>query len=93
MTPAERTLRARTAAYTQWAKTPNRTARTANARAAANARFDQMVIDAHGELPPEEHAKCADAFRSAYYASLALKSAKARRANSGSTGNQQASTA
>ena len=52
-----------------------------------------MVIDAHGELPPEEHAKCAEAFRSAFYASLTLKSIKARRANAGTASNQKTSTA
>lgn len=93
MTPEQRTLRARAAAYAQWANTPNRAARTASARAKADARFDQMVIDAHGVLPPTEHAKCAEAFRKAFYASLALKSAKARRQAAKPANDQKATAA
>lgn len=83
MTPAERTLRARVAAHSQWAAEPDRTARTARARAAFEARFDRMVIDKLGVLPPAEHAKRAESYRKAYYAQLALKSARARAKKSG----------
>lgn len=79
MTPTERAQAGKLGAYVSWANTPNRTARTAPGRRAADAKFDQMVIDAHGVLPPEEHAKCAAAFRSAHYAEMALKSVRARK--------------
>lgn len=79
MTPAERTLRARAAAYAQWAADPDWSARTSKARAGFEARFDRMVVEKHGQLPPAEHAKYAEAFRRAHFASLAMKSAKARR--------------
>lgn len=82
MTPAERTLRAQAAVHTSWGNTPDRSARTANARAGMEAKFDQMVIDKHGVLPPAEHAKRAESFRKAYFAQLALKSARARAAKS-----------
>jgi hypothetical protein len=39
-TPAERSVRGRTAAHRMWAGTADRTARTANARAAFMARFE-----------------------------------------------------
>lgn len=51
-------------AYRKWAKTEDRTAATAPGRAAFNKRFE--------EFPDPEAA------RKAYYAELALKSAKAR---------------
>lgn len=93
MTPAERRLRASLAANTMWATTPNRTARTANARQAADDRFDRMVIEMHGELDGDEHAKRAAEFRRAFYASLALKSAKARREAAKPASGQKAAPA
>ena len=53
-----------------WAKTPDRTARTANGRAA----MDQKFLDQAGGDPIR-----AEHLRKAYYARLALKSAQARR--------------
>lgn len=82
MTPVERAMAGKAGAYKSWGNTANRTARTAPGRRAADAKFDQMVIDAHGVLPPEEHAKCAEAFRKAYYAELALKSVRSRKKKS-----------
>ncbi|HEY0640477.1 MAG TPA: hypothetical protein VGD67_22840 [Pseudonocardiaceae bacterium] len=78
-TPAERTLGARLAAHTSWARTPNRAARTANARAALAARFEAEV-DPDGTLPAAERAQRAESARRAFMARLALKSAQARRA-------------
>lgn len=69
-TPAERKLSAEIAAHTSWANTPNRTARTANARAA----LEQKFLDAaDGDPVRAEH------LRIAYYKRLALKSAASRR--------------
>lgn len=68
--PAERRLVAQIAAHASWAATPNRSARTAAARAALDARF---LAEANGDPIGAEH------LRKAYYARLALKSAQARR--------------
>ena len=83
MTPAERERAGRLGAYVSWANTPNRTTRTAPARQGFEARFDRMVIEKHGVLPPEEHAKCAAAFRAAYFAELTLKSLRSRKKRTG----------
>lgn len=68
-------LHARAMAHESWAKTENRTARTAPARAAAMARFEDPSI-----ADPAERAKRAESARKAYFTRLALASAKARRA-------------
>jgi len=77
-TPAERTRSARIAAHDSWANTPNRSARTAPARAALMAKFEAQV-DPDGTLPPDERARRAEHARKAHFARLALKSAQARR--------------
>lgn len=78
----ERRLRAQIAAYTSWANTADPTKRTEPARRAALARFERQV-DPDGVLPVEERQRRAAAAKSAYFASLALASAKARRRNAG----------
>lgn len=87
-TPNERALRARLAAHTSWANTPDRTARTAPARAGLMARFEAEV-DPDGTLPPAERARRAESARKAYYTRLALRPAQARRAKA--TGRRKAS--
>lgn len=69
-TTNERRLHARVAAHMSWANTPNRTARTAPARAALEAKF----LDAAGGDPIR-----AEHLRKAHFARLALKSAASRR--------------
>ena len=81
MRPTERSLAASIAAHESWAATPDRSARTAPARAALMARFEREV-DPGGILPPDERARRAEHKRKAYFQRLALKSAKARRARS-----------
>lgn len=76
--PAERALRARSAAYAKWAMTPDREAATAKARTAARNRFEKLV-DPDGTLPADERERRADMARRAFYADMARKSAKARR--------------
>lgn len=66
----ERRLHAQIAAHKGWALTPDRPARTAKARAARDAKF---LEQAGGDPVRAEH------LRKAYFASLALKSAVARR--------------
>lgn len=74
MTPTERSIRARIGAYSLHAQ--GRT-NTGPARDAFMARFEREV-DPDGVLPPRERAKRAKAARSAYFARLALKSARKR---------------
>src|SRR5829696_9208500 len=76
--PAERSLRARLAAYALHAQRDPRET-TANGRAAFLARFDREV-DPEGLLEPEERRRRAEQARRAYFTRLALASAKARRA-------------
>ena len=63
-------LRARVAAHESWARTTDRSARTAPARAALDARF---LADAGGDPVRAQH------LRKAYFARLALRSALSRR--------------
>jgi len=67
---SERSLAGRAAAHQSWANTPNRSARTAPARAGLDARF---LAEAGGD--PIR----AESLRKAHFAALALKSAKSRR--------------
>lgn len=70
MTNSERSLAASIAAHEGWARTEDRTARTAPARAALNAKF---LAEAGGDPVRAEH------LRKAHFKRLALASAKARR--------------
>jgi len=75
---AERSLRARLAAYALHAQRDPRET-TANGRAAFLARFDREV-DPEGRLEADERRRRAEQARRAYFTRLALASAKARRA-------------
>jgi len=77
LTPAERVLRARLAAYSLHAGRDSREV-TAPARKAFLARFEAEV-DPDGVLTPAERLRRADLARKAYFTRLALKSAQARR--------------
>lgn len=77
-TPAERRLAAQIAAHESWATTPDRTARTAPARAAMMAKFEQQA-DPDGKLSPAERARRAEHLRKAHFQRLALISAQSRR--------------
>jgi hypothetical protein len=76
--PEIRALRGRLAAYESWAKTTDRSARTAPARRAMLERFERQV-DPNNALTPAERAKRAEYARKAHFSRLALKSAEARR--------------
>jgi hypothetical protein len=78
LSPAERSLRARLAAYAMHARHDARRT-SANGRTAFLARFEREV-DPDGRLDPEERARRAEQARRAYFARLALAAAKARRA-------------
>ena len=86
MTPAERALRARMAAYTLHAKRDARET-TSAARAAFLDRFDRMV-DPDGTLSDTERQRRAAAARKAYFTRLALRSAQARRASAAGSSAQ-----
>ncbi|WP_369134229.1 hypothetical protein [Modestobacter sp. I12A-02662] len=75
---ADRSLIARLAAHESWANTADPSARTAPARRAMLDRFERQV-DPDGVLSPVERARRAGHARKAYFARLALRSAKARR--------------
>jgi len=75
----DRSQAARIAALTSWARTPDRTARTAAATRAWAKRFEKLV-DPEGIHPPEVRAQMADAARRAFYQRMARNSARARRA-------------
>lgn len=69
-TDSERRLAAQIAAHSSWAATVNRSARTANARAALDAKF---LDEAGGDPVRAAH------LRKCHFARLALKSAVSRR--------------
>lgn len=69
-TEFERRIQAQIAAHESWAATPDRSARTAPARQALEAKF---LDEAGGDPRRAEH------LRKAHYQRLALKSAQSRR--------------
>lgn len=82
LTPGERALRARIAAYASWANTPDRAARTKPGRDASMARFEREV-DPEGVLSPAERRIRAASARKAHFSRLAYRSARARRRKAG----------
>jgi hypothetical protein len=78
LTPSERSLRARLAVHTSWARTSDRSARTAPARRAALQRFERQV-DPDGMLLPVERAQRAEQAMRAHMSRMALRSVQARR--------------
>jgi hypothetical protein len=82
MVASERSILGRIGAHESWARTQDRSARTAPARAAFDARFEQQV-DPDGVLSQDERARRADHARRAHFQRLALKSAVARRKAAG----------
>jgi hypothetical protein len=80
--PELASTRGRLGAYESWARTDDRSARTAPARKAASERFEREV-DPDGKLAPAERAKRAEFARKAFFTRMALASAKARRRRRG----------
>lgn len=70
---------ARVLSLASWAKTTDRTARTANGRKANRERFLDLVDPGH-VLEPEERQRRADKARREWYAEMGRKSAASRRA-------------
>jgi hypothetical protein len=79
MNAEERRLRAQLGAEMSWAKTPDRTARTAPGSRAAEARFEKQAREMHPDAGEELIAKVAENLRRAYFRALGLKSATKRR--------------
>lgn len=80
MSPSQRTLRARLAAYAMHARHDGRQI-TANARKAFVERFEREV-DPDGALPVAERRRRAEHAMRAHMTRLALRSAQARRRHS-----------
>jgi hypothetical protein len=78
VSPEERSMRARIAVHTSWAKTADRSARTAPARKAAMDRFEHEV-DPDGALPAAERARRAEHLRKAHFTRISLLGVQARR--------------
>lgn len=83
MTPEQRTFRAQIAAYTQWAKEPDPTSRTAKARAAADDRFAKQARELHPHASEQRIGEVAAQLRKAHYKRMSLASARARRTRAG----------
>ncbi len=86
LTPEQRALRARAAAYASWAATSDPSARGRPGQAALRSRFEREV-DPDGVLPSAERARRAEAARKAFFARLALASSKARAARKSGDGD------
>jgi Tfp pilus assembly major pilin PilA len=80
MTPSQRSMRAKNAALIRWAKTPDRSAGTAAARAAQDVEREKAV-DPDGTMPAEERSRRAEMLRLAQLADMTRRSAAARRRN------------
>lgn len=78
MSGTDASLRASIAANERWARTADRAAATAPARAGLDARFEAEV-DPDGILDPAERARRVASKRRAYFKRLALQSARSRR--------------
>ncbi len=76
--PSERSLHASIAAHESWARTPDRTARTEQARRSFRQSFE-AVVDPDGKLDPAERTRRAEHAYRAHMARLALRSAQSRR--------------
>lgn len=77
LTPSEKTQRARIAAHSRWAKHDPQ-AHAVKMQAALQAKFLELA-DPNGDLPEYERLRRAEQLYKAHMASLAFKSAKARR--------------
>lgn len=79
MDPADRTLRARLAAHSSWANTPDPTSRTEKARAAATERFVKQAREKYPDGSEELIQRTAEHLRKAHYARMGMASAAKRR--------------
>lgn len=82
--PARSSIIAALGAHESWARTEDRTARTAPARKAFEDRFAAQVREEFPDLDDAQVAVRAEHAKKAYYLRLALKSAAARKAKAAS---------
>ena len=82
LSPELRSLRARLAVNASWAKTTDRSARTAPGTAASPASLSywEKRVDPAGVMDDATRSKAAENARTAHYQRMALRSAQARRA-------------
>jgi hypothetical protein len=81
MSLTERQLSSRYGGLKSWAQTVDRTARTANGRAAAPGQLDYWIArldDRFDDATDEQRRQAAEAARKAYFVDLARKSARSR---------------
>lgn len=76
LTPAERSMRSRAAAYARWAKEPDRRAAT---EAMRQARLQKFIDMTPAHLPMAQRIRMAEAGRRADMARLTLAGMKAKR--------------
>lgn len=81
LTPEQRQLQARLAAYTRWSRYDSKEG-TQKAREAFFDRF-RTQVDPDGILPPAERERRATAAMNAHMAGMAFKSAKVRKQRAG----------
>ncbi len=86
--PADRALIASIAGHASWAQTRDRTARTANGRAAFNGTFEKQV-DPDGSMDPHTRAKAAENARREYFTRLSRRAAQARKKAAAATAEAQ----
>ena len=84
LTPAERSLKSRIADHSLHAQRDPRET-TSKARATFLAKFEELA-DPDSVLSPAERARRAHHLKQAYFARLALKSARTRRRKAGGNG-------
>ena len=86
LTPEQRSLRARIAVNTSWARTTDRTARTAPGTAASPASLSywEKRVDPDRVMDDTTRAKAAENAKSAHYQRMAYRSAATRRRNAAS---------
>lgn len=85
LTPEERTLRARLAAHTKWARCTDASEATSRARANGPGSIEYWLkkVDPDGELPEKERLRRAQSAKKAFYARIQYQSAHARRKRAG----------
>lgn len=76
---ASRRLAARIGAHARWARTLDRTAATAPARAALEAKWERMAREMHPDATEDEIKRAAESLRHAHLVRMALRSAEIRR--------------
>jgi hypothetical protein len=80
LTPEQRKARASLAVSTMWANQPDRSARTAPARAGFRAKFERDIRAKHPDASDESVALMVDAAVRAHFTRMAFNSSKARAA-------------